>query len=155
MLIFLPQTLLSIPAHFLQHFILSLSGLHPGFLSSLLNQTFAFNCIPASTSPWLLFSIHSVIFFSYVLAMYHCKEFIDPKKLVHNKIFLIMMSAIGLFAFPTNTNCTGISGIRDRPMWEIFWESPHHRDSCFLCINASSVHNHYLLSCVYYMVQGK
>lgn len=71
-------------------------------------------------------------------------------------MFLIMMmTAIGLFAFLTGTNCRRISGIRDRPMWEIFWESPHHRDSCLFYINASSVHNHYLLSCVYYMIQGK
>lgn len=40
-------------------------------------------------------------------------------------------------------------------MWEIFWEGPHHRDSCLLFINASSVRIHYFLSCVYYMIQGK
>ena len=40
-------------------------------------------------------------------------------------------------------------------MWEIFWESPHHRDSCLFFVNASSVRIHYFLSCVYYMIQGK
>lgn len=143
------------PAYFLQHFLLSLNHYtlvcYSPFWTRPLHSTVF---LPLLFPDFSFLYTQCVIFFKCVLAQCH-KEFTDTKKLVLNKMFLIMMSAIGLFAFATSTNCRGISGIRDRPMWEIFWESPHHRDSCFLCINASSVHNHYLLSGVYYMVQGK